>query len=121
MDLRNALRGALAGPRGQTILLATAVAAVALAGLAGGALSSTVLRVTALLGALALAGVLARRKLASRPNRSAFAVEARQPLSRESGLALVAAEGRRFLVGYGSGSVSLLRELESSAPDEERP
>jgi flagellar protein FliO/FliZ len=106
------LPGLLAGPitaRRRSLALAGAGALV-LAALAGGELGGVALRAAALLGALALAAAWLRRRQGPQP-ASLGSVEARQPLSREAGLALVRVEARRLLVGYGSNGVTLVAEL----------
>ncbi len=71
----------------------------------------------AALGALGALGVLAAGAgaLSLRSARSPagpLAVEARAALSRETGVALVRAAGRRFLVGFGPAGITALAELD---------
>jgi hypothetical protein len=67
-------------------------------------------------GVAAAAFALHRRRggLSAPP---ALALLERQPLGRDAGLALLAAGGRRLVVGWGSAGVTLLAEL----PHGDRP
>jgi flagellar protein FliO/FliZ len=82
--------------------LLVALALLPIEGSAGAAV-----RAAALLGALAAAGAALRAPAAVR----LLAVADRQALGRDSGVALVEAEGRRLLVGYAPQGVHLLAEL----------
>ncbi len=67
-----------------------------------------------LLVALAAVALLARRRVAG---PAEIAVEARLPLGRDAGVALVRAGGERLLLGWGGGGVRLLaRVREEGAP-----
>lgn len=52
--------------------------------------------------------LLARRRL---PGPSGLHLQARLPLGRDAGVALVLAGGERLLLGWGSGGVRLLTRL----------
>lgn len=65
-------------------------------------------------GGLAAALAIVRRRGPRMP--PAIAVEARIPLGKESGVALVRFGGRELLVGYGSAGVSALGEREEARP-----
>ena len=67
------------------------------------------------LGGLAAALVLARRRAAA-PPRAELALEARVPLGKDAGVAVVRWRGRELLVGYGPGGVSSLAAREETAP-----
>ncbi|HET6921681.1 MAG TPA: flagellar biosynthetic protein FliO, partial [Anaeromyxobacteraceae bacterium] len=64
----------------------------------------------AALGALGAGAAALARRAGAPPGL--LAVEARAALGRDSGVALVRAAGRRFLVGYGPGGASALAELD---------
>ncbi len=67
-----------------------------------------------LLVAVAAVALLARRRVAGPPG---FVVEARLPLGRDAGVAVVRAGGERLLLGWGGGGVRLLARLrEEGAP-----
>lgn len=98
--------------RGCWPLAAAALLAAAL--LPGEGAAAAALRAAALLGALGLAAAALRRApAAERP----LALLDRRPLGRESGVALVEAQGRRLLVGYAPSGVAVLADLSP----EERP
>ncbi len=61
-----------------------------------------------LLVAVAAAGLLARRRVAG---PAEIAVEARLPLGRDAGVAVVRAGGERLLIGWGGGGIRLLARL----------
>jgi hypothetical protein len=63
---------------------------------------------------VALAGAVAARRAGARP-APALQVRSRAMLGRTTCVALVEADGRRFLVGAGERSVELLVELEPLA------
>jgi hypothetical protein len=67
------------------------------------------------LGGLAAALVLARRRAAAAP-RAGLALEARVPLGKDAGVAVVRWRERELLVGYGPGGVSALASREEAAP-----
>jgi len=90
------------------VALALAVAATA----AGSELGASALRASAVLVALGLAAAALGRRAPRAPAAGQIDVEARQALSREAGLAVVRAGGRRFLVGHGPGGVALVAELD---------
>jgi flagellar protein FliO/FliZ len=80
----------------------------------------TALAARAALAVLALAAVVLlvrRRGRAARPPEL-IAVLARAPLGPGLGVALLEAEGRRLLVGWGKDGVRLVRDL---GPAETRP
>ena len=64
--------------------------------------------VVALIGAAAVAF---RHRRAATTAPPLVAVTERQFLGKETGVAVLAAEGRRLLVGYGPAGVALLTEL----------
>jgi len=78
----------------------------------GSALGASGLKAGAALLVLGLAAAALGRRGARLPGTGLLSVEARQPLSREAGLAVVHAGGRRFLVGHGTGGVAILAELD---------
>ncbi|HEU4385817.1 MAG TPA: flagellar biosynthetic protein FliO [Anaeromyxobacteraceae bacterium] len=90
------------------VLGAAGLAAAAWGGDAGGA----ALGALAALGLLGGGAMALSRRAGSGPAEGLLAVEARAALGRDTGLALVRASGRRFLVGYGPGGASALAELD---------
>ncbi len=77
-------------------------------------MSPASLAATGLIVAVAAAGFLARRRVAG---PAGLALEARLPLGRDAGVALVRAGGERLLLGWGGGGVRVLaRVREEGAP-----
>jgi flagellar protein FliO/FliZ len=109
----------VATPRARAALLGLApVAAIGLA-LAPGRLAPAAARAALLAAAMGAALVLVRR--GARPAPAApLAVVARAPLASGVGVALVEADGRRFLVGIGRDGVSLVADL-GAAPGRVSP
>lgn len=106
------VRPALLG-RASWVALALLLAGAALA---GGELAGGVARAAAVILLLAAAlYALSRRGRPSLPG--AFTVVERCPLAKESGVALISVAGRRLVLGYAPGAVTLLAEL--AAPVEE--
>jgi len=100
----------LGGPSRGHIAGAAALALLALLPAEG--LGGAALRASALLGALALgARGLRRPALAERPLRLAD----RQPLGRDSGLALVEVGARRLLVGWSPAGLRVVADLSREA------
>jgi len=91
-------------------LLAAGAALVALA-VVGGDAANFALRALAVVAILGLAAAALRRRRAATIAPLAVYVTERHVLGRETGVAVLAAEGRRLIVGYGSGGVALLTEL----------
>lgn len=60
-----------------------------------------------------VAAVAARRRWPGPPASATLAVEARAPLGREAGVALLRVRGRLLLVGWGPGGVRLVARLGS--------
>jgi flagellar protein FliO/FliZ len=105
--------GAARLPRPAGTLVALAVVAAALP-LAGGDLAQTAAR--AAIGAAAIGAALlaVRRRRGARAGAAPapeIAVVARAALGQNASLALVEVAGRRVLVGFGGGAVSLVAEL----------
>lgn len=99
-----------ASPRGRAAVLAAAVPAAALVALSPGGLSTAAAR--AALAAAAVGAVAALLRRRARPAATApLAVVAREALAPGAGLAVVHADGRRLLVGFGRDGVSLVRDL----------
>lgn len=96
-------------------LTIAALVVVAAAALTGSGLAGTALRAVSVLGALALTVTWLRRRQVTRPSDT-LSVEAREPLSRDAGVALVQIETRRLLVSYGPTGVALIAELEKKVP-----
>lgn len=100
--------GWLSAGRRRLPLAAAALLAAAL--LPGESATAAALRAAALLGALGLAAAAVRRApAAERP----LTLLDRRPLGRESGVALLQAQGRRLLVGYAPSGVAVLADLSS--------
>jgi flagellar protein FliO/FliZ len=95
----------------QGVLAVAALVLVVTAALTGSGLAGTALRAISVLGALALAAAWLRRRQVVRPDAT-LSVDAREPLSRDTGVALIRVEARRLLVGYGPTGVVLVAELE---------
>ena len=93
---------------GVALVLATVSAAT------GSALGASGLKAGAALLVLGLAAAVLGRREARLPDAGPLSVEARQPLSREAGLAVVPAGGRRCLYGPGAGGVAILAELDGA-------
>lgn len=98
-----------------TAAVLAALLALSVTGGEAAASASRALALVAILGAGAVA-IRSRRARAAAP--LCAAVIERHSLGRETGVAVVSAEGRRLLVGFGPGGVALLREL--GRPDGER-
>ena len=94
---------------------AASLAPVALLASCGDAPASAV-RASALIGALALAGALVRRRQGTHPGTGALEVTSRAWLGRDAGIALVRAHGEAFLVGFGRNGVRLLSRLGRPGP-----
>ena len=72
---------------------------------------------SALLLALALAGALLRRRASGAAGPSRLSVEARAPLSRDAGVALLRAGRESLLVGWGRDGVRLVARLRDGGGD----
>jgi flagellar protein FliO/FliZ len=103
-------------------MLAALVVVAAALPLAGGELAPTAAR--AALGAAAIGAALfaiRRRARAGAAPAPEIDVVARAALGRDASLALVEVAGRRVLVGFGGGAVSLVAELgEPRSPERSR-
>jgi flagellar protein FliO/FliZ len=115
--------GSLAGriaasPRGRVAVLGSALLAAALVALSPGALAPAAARAALAAAGIAAVALLARRRI-QRQTAAPLSVLAREPLASGSGIAIVEAEGRRLLVGFGREGVSLLADL--PAPREDAP
>lgn len=87
-------------------------AAAILAAAFGGERGATALAALAVLAALGVASAALSRRSAAGAAQQLLEVESRAALARDSGLALVRAAGRRFLVGFGPAGVAALAEIE---------
>jgi flagellar protein FliO/FliZ len=101
----------LGGPHGRAALVAAGAILLVAAALGGSQSALVALRAGGVLAVFVAAGWWLRRRAALQRAPSVLALEARQPLSREAGLALVAIDGQRLLLGYGPRGVSLLVTL----------
>ena len=102
-------------PRGRAAIAVAAVPAAALLALSPGGLSAAAARGGLVAAAVAAIAAVARRR--ARPAAARIAsVTAREPLAGDAGIAVVEAGGRRLLIGYARGGVSLLAEL-GAAPE----
>ncbi len=70
---------------------------------------------------LATVAVVLRRRIARSPKLGQLRITARTAMHRNAVLAVVEVEGRRLLVGAAAHQVTLLTELEPSAPAPARP
>jgi hypothetical protein len=77
---------------------------------------ASAMRASAVVGALALAGALVRRRRGAHPGAGALEVTSRAWLGRDAGVALVRARGEAFLVGFGREGVRLLSRLGRTGP-----
>lgn len=102
----------LLGAGGAAALLALLSAA------APGGLAPTAARAALAVAVLAAAPALLRRRGGPAPATASLRVIAREPLGRDAGVAIVEADGRRLLVGFGPHGV---RALAAPTPDEVRP
>ena len=101
----------LASRFGARTALASALVACALVAAAGGDVAGGALRAMAVVALLA-AGVLATRHMRAGPAHPAtVTVTERHLIGKDVGVALVTAEGRRLLVGYGPAGIGLLADL----------
>jgi len=98
----------LSGPHGRAALAGAGGLLLVAAALGGSQSALVALRAGGVLAVLVAAGWWLRRRAARQREPSVLAVEARQPLTRDAGLALVAIDGQRLLLGYGPRGVSLL-------------
>jgi Flagellar biosynthesis protein, FliO len=113
MRLDAILHRAAGWPRSRTAAaIGVGLAVAAAAAAAGSDLGAAALRAGAVLLTLGVAAVALGRRGPRAQATGQIAVEARQALSREAGLAVVSSGGRRFLVGHGPTGVALLAELE---------
>jgi flagellar biogenesis protein FliO len=95
------------------VALGAAVAACAATAAAAGEGGGTALRALAVVALLGL-GAFALRARATQPSAPrALAVEDRQLLGRDAGVAVVTAGGRRWLVGFAPSGVTLVADLGS--------
>lgn len=103
-------------PRGRVAIAVAAVPAAALLALSPGGLPPVAAR--AGLAAAAIAALAALVRGRGRPAAAPrLAVVSRQALASDAGLVVVEAEGRRLLVGYARGGVSLVTELGACPPE----
>ena len=103
-------------PRGRAAIAVAAVPAAALLALSPGGLSAAAARAGLAAAAIGTIAALARRR--GRPAVApSLSVTAREPLAGDAGLAVIEAGGRRLLVGYARGGVSLVAELGAVAPE----
>jgi hypothetical protein len=91
----------------------------------GGELANGVLRALSVVALVGIAGAALHRRRSAAIAPPAVSVMERRELGREAGIAVLAAEGRRLLVGYGQAGVALLAELGAglethASPREER-
>ncbi len=84
--------------------------------LAPGELAPASLRAAAAACAVGAAALLAHRARSHSAPAQRLALLARQPLSRDAGVALVELDGRPLLVGFGPGGVQLLQAGATGAP-----
>lgn len=87
-------------------------AAAALLAVTGGDLASGALRALAVLGVLAGAAFLVRQRRGPGVGEPpVLSVPGRQALGRDTGVAVIAVDRRRILVGFGPSGVTRLAEL----------
>jgi len=105
---------ALARPRALLAAGALIAAPLAVAALAGGDAAGGALRALSVVALLGF-GALALRRGAP-PGAPALEVVGRHGLARDTGIAIVSADGRRLLIGYGPRGVALVVELSAPPP-----
>ena len=105
-------------PRGRAALAVASVPAAALLALSPGGLTTAAARAGLAAAAIAAAAALLRRRGRAEVAPQ-LSVLFREPLAGDAGLAVVEAAGRRLLVGYARGGVSLVADL--GAPPGVRP
>ena len=98
-------RGALA------VALAASLGLVGLA-VAGGDAATAALRALTVVAVLGLGAAVLRRRRTRTTVPSVVSVVESHMLTRDTGVAVLAAEGRRLLVGFGPGGAALLRDLD---------
>lgn len=108
---RLARSGWAVGLRGAGALAGAATLGLASLSLPSGALAPGAPRAAVAVAGLGALALLVRRAARREPAPAPLAILARAPVTREAGLALVEADGRRLLVGYGQGGVGLLADL----------
>lgn len=91
---------------------------LALLSAAPGGLASTAARAALAVAVLAAAPALLRGRAGAAHGTPSLRVIAREPLGRDAGVAIVVADGRRLLVGFGPQGV---RALAAPEPEEVRP
>jgi len=96
----------------RAVALIAAGAGLAVLAVAGGDAAAAALRALAVVAVLGLAAAALRWRRTRNVAPAVVSVVERHPLGRETGVAVLVAEGRRLLVGFGPGGVSLLRELD---------
>jgi len=109
----------VAAPRARAAALGLAPVAAVLLALAPGALAPAAARAALVVAALGAAVVVVRGR-PRQPPAAPLAVVARAPVANGAAVALVEADGRRFLVGVGRDGVSLVAEL-GAAPGRVKP
>ena len=113
------MRFASALPRSATALrrwaLVTGAVLVLLAAATSGDLGRGIAAALAVAGLAAAAAALHRHHGEQIAPPTLTLLE-RQPLGRDAGLALVTADGRRLIVGWGATGVTLLAELSHDGP-----
>jgi len=109
--LLDAVRAAPRARVAVVALLATAAAAAALAALGPGDLGPPAARGLLAVAGLAALAALARRRPRAREQAPRLAVVERALLGRDGGVALLEADGRRLVVGFGPGGAQLLADL----------
>jgi flagellar protein FliO/FliZ len=110
---------AASSPRARAAMLGAAALAAVLLALAPGALAPAAARAALVAGAIAGIALLAQRRARPAPP-TPLAVLARKPIAPGAGLALVDADGRRLLVGFGRDGVRLVADL-GAAAERDRP
>lgn len=101
----------LGGSRRAAALAGAATLGAATLSFSAGALAPAAARAAVAVAALGALAVLVRRAPRAAALPPPLALVSRAALSREAGLALVEADGRRMLVGYGEHGVRLLADL----------
>ncbi len=110
-----AVVAALAGSvRRPALVAAAGLAAVTLLGAAaafGSGLGAAGARAAAVLALLAFAAALLGRRQKSHLAARSLSLDARQPLGRDCGVAVIRTGGKCLLVGYGTAGTRVLADL----------
>jgi hypothetical protein len=104
-------------PSRARVVTACCAALALVAATGGGDLAGGALRASAVVALLAVAAVAVRPRGRGAARASSLVVEERHALTRDAGIALVAAGPRHLVVGYGTAGVRLLANIDARAAE----